>query len=111
MTVRWVDDDPFFEESLNSQLPTEVEVSPCGLTVLKCFIDLNAGKEGYKHIVKQATEYDFSTDALCGVSFFPSNVEALTGLVSPEQLDDELLCEKCGIEAEYIFYAKWNSNV
>lgn len=107
MRIRWVDEEhPDLEEALNNQLPTEVEVSPCGLMLVSLFIHFSLLDEsGSKHIVKQVEEYSVMTYGLCGMDFFPSNVESIEGLTRVSQLDDVGLCHKCSVEAEYIFYA------
>lgn len=107
MKIRWVDiERPDLEEALNNQLPTEVEVSPCGLMFVSLFIDFPLlATNGNKHVVKQVEEYGVFTYGLCGREFFPSNVECIEGLINVEQLDDCSLCSKCSVEAEYIFYA------
>lgn len=113
MTIRWVDERPDLEEALNSQLPTAVEVSPCGLMLMGVFIDMmHKGGDGqFQHVVRQVEEYDFLTYALCGKSFFPSNVESITGLVDVNQLDSKTVCSKCSVEAEYLFYTKCDADV
>lgn len=115
MTIRWVDKErPDLEEALNNQLPTSVEVSPYELMLVTVYIGFGFADEahkGYKHLVRQVEEYDAVTYALCGDSFFPSNIESLAGFMEISQLDDGLVCRRCSVEAEYLFYVKGDDDV
>ena len=87
----------------------EMEVSNCGLMLLTTEPRmLNEKRE--VHVLRQLDKLPFQVYALCGDFFFPY-FESIVGFNHIEQLEVDSMCEKCSIEAEYLFYVSSKENV
>lgn len=110
MRVRWIDFVSGDEFVLHPDVEQNVEVSSCGLMFLGAFIIMN-NDQTLKHVIRQVEDYGANTWALCGEHFFPSNIASLESFTEIEQLDRLNVCNKCSVEAEYLFHVSGEGTV